>query len=758
MRREDARLLTGQGRFAADFAQDDQVFGVFLRSDRAHARVLGIDASAAREMLGVLAVLMAQDVSTAKPFWTLASPHGVLTPLRAPERPLLASDRVRYVGEPIALVVAASEDLARDAAEHILVGYEDLPAVTDPLAAVAEGAPLLYEEIPGNVCYAQSHGDAARTEAALKASAHVVRLALRNNRLVPSPLEPRAVLASFDPGGGYRIALSTQGMPRMQAELADLLGVPREKVRIETGDVGGGFGVRTPAYAEYVTLLHAARSLGRTVKWVSTRSETFVSEHHARDGNLEGELGLDGEGHFLAMRFCFTANMGAYLSYKSAFIAATNPGTTMAGIYRTPAIHGAIRCVLTNTAIVGPYRGSGRPEMATMIERLIDEAADRLDMDRIELRRRNMIPRTPWTTATGVEYDSGDFPGVLARALAASEWNDFPARRRASAIRGRLRGIGLSCFMEATGGPNKEHAAFRFTAKGDLEIHCGTQSTGQGHETVFPQMVAAWLGLPEQRVRLVQGDHGLAVESGGTIASRSLVAAGGALKIGAEAVIARARGLAARELETDSVDLEFAGGEFRVAGTDRAIGLAELIAGACPPSGPHPLDVDAVFDVKTTFPNGCHVAEVEVDPETGVVTVERYTAVDDFGHVQHEGIVEGQLHGGVAQGIGQALTEHCRYDASSGQLLTGSFADYALPRADDLPQVVVLHHGQPSTHHPFGAKGAGESGATGAPGAVMNAIADALRACGAAQVDMPATPAAVWQAIRSATRAKSIER
>jgi carbon-monoxide dehydrogenase large subunit len=757
IRREDFRLLTGQGCFAADVALADQAYGVFLRSDRAHARILGIDASAAREMPGVCAVMTGEDVSSANPFWVMASPHGVVAPLRAPHRPSLATERVRFVGEAVALVVAESEAIARDAIELIRVEYDDLPAVTEPLAALAAGAPQLYEDIPNNLCYAQSHGDAARTEAALKASAHVVRLTLVNNRLVPSPLEPRAVIAWFDEkdGGTYHIALGTQGMPRMQAELADLLGVARERVRIQTGDVGGAFGVKTPAYPEYIVLLAAARALRRPVKWVSTRGEAFLAEHHGRDGILEGELGLDDKGRFLAMRFLFTANMGAHLSYKSVFIAATNPGSTIAGVYRTPALYGVVRCVLTNTAVVGPYRGSGRPEMATMIERLVDEAADHLGIDRIALRRRNLINDTRWIT-TNVDYGSSDFAGILERALVASDWNGFEVRRAASRARARLRGIGLSCFVEATGGPNKEAASFRFTPNG-VEIHCGTQSTGQGHETVFPQMVARWLGIPEERVRLVQGDHDIAVESGGTIASRSLVATGGALKAGADVVIAAARTLAARELEADVADLEFAAGMFRVVGTDRAISLLALIERLRPASGPHPLDADATFDVKSTFPNGCHVAEVEIDPDTGETAVVRYTAVDDFGEVQHRTIVEGQVHGGVAQGIGQALTEHCRYDPASGQLITGSFADYAMPRADDLPSFEVHHKAMPSSDHPFGAKGAGESGATGAPGAVMNAVAHALRSRGIAHLDMPATPAKVWQALNDAGTAETCD-
>ncbi len=751
IRREDARLLNGQSRFTSDVNRPGQAHAVFVRSDRAHARIRSIDTCAALAMPGVLRIMTAQDTVAAAPFWVLASGEGVVSPLRTPARPLLATDRVRFTGEAIALVVADTEARARDAAERIDIAFEELASVTDPVAAAAQGAPLVCDDVPGNLCYAQAHGDAAAVDAALATAAHVVRLRLVNNRVVPSPLEPRAVVAMYEEGS-YRVAMPTQGMPRMQGELADLLGVSRENVRIDTADVGGAFGVRTPAYPEYAVLLLAARAVARPIKWTATRSETFLSENHARDGVLDGVLGLDRDGRFVAMRFLFTTTMGAYLTYKSVFIAATNPASVLSGVYRTPAIHARIDCVLTNTAVIGPYRGSGRPEVALMIERLVDEAADRTGIDRIVLRRLNMIATTPHTTATGVRYDSGDFVANMERALSAGDWNGFGVRRAAAKARGRLRGIGLCSFVETSGGPAEEHAALRFTRDG-LELHCGTQSAGQGHETVFPRIVAGWLGLAEDRVRLVQGDHALGVESGGAIASRSLVAAGGALKRGADAVIAKAKSQAARALEAAESDIVFCDGALRVAGTDRGITLPDLIERLqCGPQA-HPLDCDATVRLGRTFPCGCHVAEVEVDPQTGLVTVVGYTAVDDVGAIQHEGIVEGQIHGGVAQGLGQALLEHCRYDAASGQLLSGSFLDYALPRADDLPPVAVIANTTYSPDHPFGAKGAGESGATGAPGAVMNAIADALRPLGAAQVDMPATPENVWRALsRTATR------
>jgi carbon-monoxide dehydrogenase large subunit len=750
VRREDHRLLTGQGRFTADLDTPGAARGVFLRADRPHARIVSIDVRDALAMPGVAGILTGEDVRRAgqRGFWVNASRDGVLSPLAVPFRPALAMDRVMFVGEAVALVVAGTAAQAQDAAERIVADYEDLPHVTDAADALSPGAPQLYENVPGNLVFAQEHGDAAATDAALRAAPRVVRIALRNNRLVPSPLEPRAAIASYD-AGVYRIAVGTQGMPTMRKELAEILGVAQESVRVETGDVGGGFGAKTPAYPEYVALLLAARAFGRPVKWIASRSEAFLADHHGRDGLLEGEVGLDDAGRFLAMRFRFTSNMGAHLTSQGVYISAHNPGRSISGVYRTPAIHGAIRCAVTNTAVVGPYRGAGRPEMATVIERLVDAAADAIGMDRIALRRRNFIESMPWTTATGVTYDSGDFPGVLDDALRHADWAGFETRRAEAASRGRLRGIGLSCFLEATGGPPIEGAAIRFE-RDAVVIHCGTQSNGQGHETVFPDLVAELLGLPRERVRLVQGNDIVPLSGGPSVASRSLIAAGGAFKVGCDLVIARGRALAADALEAAPEDIEFADGTFRVAGTDRAIALVELAARHAPDDGPHPLDADAELSMKTTFPNGCHVAEVEIDPETGVLEVVRYTAVDDFGVVRHPVIVAGQVHGGVAQGLGQALAEDCRYDPASGQLLSGSLMDYTLPRADLVPPVAVHEHATRCAVHPLGAKGCGEAGATAAPAALLNAACDAVRSRGIDHLDMPLTPHALWRALHGA--------
>jgi carbon-monoxide dehydrogenase large subunit len=746
-RREDHRLLTGAGTYTADREPPGALAAVFVRSDHAHARIVDVDAVAARAMPGVVAVFVGADLVAAAPFRVQVATDGVTIPLRAPPRPLLAQGRTVFVGEAVALVIAATEASARDAADAVVVTYEALPAVTDPVVAAASGAPQIHPEVPGNVCFAQSHGDAAATEAALADADHVVRLVLVNNRVVPGPLEPRAVVATHDGSaeGVFHLSLPTQGMPRMREELAELLGVPADRVRLRTDDVGGGFGVRTPAYPETVALALAARALGRSIRWVATRSESFLAEHHARDGCLEGELGVDADGTFRAMRFRFTANAGAHLTFKGVFIASTNPGRTMAGCYRTPALHLTVHCVVTNTPVIGPYRGSGRPEIACLVERLVDEAAAVIGMDRIALRERNLVDRLPHRTPAGVVYGSGDPVGLLATARRVADWDGFAARRAASRARGRLRGIGIALFVEATGGPPREAAALR-VRDGGIEVHVGTQSTGQGHETVFPAVVARHLGVPIDRVRLVQGDADVAVDSGATIASRSLVAAGGAAVTAADALLAKARDLAARRFECAASDLDFAAGAFRVQGTDRAVALVSLLEVA-PQGATHPLDSDVMFSVPPTFPQGCHVCEVEVDPETGVVEVARYCAVDDVGEVQDAVIVAGQIHGGVAQGIGQALLEHHVFDAF-GQPRTASFLDYAIPRADDLPFVTLGEHATREPAHPLGSRGAGEAGATGAPGAVMNAIVDALRERGVTHLDMPATPQSVWRSLR----------
>ena len=759
IRREDFRLVTGAGRYTADDDLPGQAHACFLRADRAHAELCAIDLAAARRAPGVVGILTGEDVAAAGlrglpvnlPFRDQGR-----RPLVHPHRPALAQGRVRYVGEPIALVVAESPQLAQDAAELIAIDYADLPAVTDLDRARRPEAPVLYPEMPDNVCFEYEIGDEAQVAAAFAAAAHVVQLEVLNNRVVANPLENRAAIAWYDAANGiYSLRLPTQGLANLRAAIAGVLGAEPAQVRLYTGDVGGGFGARTPIYPEHAALLLAARRFGRPVKWVSTRSETFLSEHHGRDSIMAGALALDGDGNFLALRVHLHAAMGAYLSNAGAMISTANVGHGISGVYRLPALYGRMTLVLTNTAPTGPYRGAGRPEMAYFIERIVDAAAAQTGFDRVALRRRNMVRAFPYRTAAGQLYDSGDFPGALDRALAAADWSGFPARRAAAARRGAWRGIGLSTFLEVTGGMPVEGAAIAFDPNGDVRLYCGTQSNGQGHETVYPLLVAEQLGYPPDRVRLIEGDNDLVTVGGTSVGSRSLVAAGTALKLAGDKVIERAREEAARRFEAAPADVVFERGMLRVAGTDRSIALADLAAtlGQRLPAGaPHPLDQRAEWHVPPTFPNGAYVAEVEIDSETGAIGLAAFTCVDDNGVVTAPELVEGQIHGGVAQGAGQALLEHCRYDPATGQLLTGSFLDYCMPRADDLPSFRTAEHPVPCATNPFGAKGAGESGTTGSLAAIVNAVLDALRPLGVAHIDMPVTPEKLWAATAGARK------
>lgn len=749
MRREDQRFLTGTGRYCGDALSADTLHAAFLRADRPHSLIRSIAVNDARAMPGVQCVLTGADLGAERlgEFLITVPPGRIVKPLDAPPRTALAAERVVYVGEPVAIVVATTLAQAQEAIEAISIDYEDLPAITDPALATHE-------------CFAMAHGDGARAQEAFDRATHRVSLALRANRVVGHPLEPRAAIARFDRATAqFTLRVGHQGAQSIRTQLAQALNVAPECVWIETPDVGGAFGVKEPVYAEYVTLLVAARKLQQPIAWLSTRAEAFLSEYHARDVVQRAELAVDADGRFLAMRFEFRSNLGAQLAKAGAFIAAFNPGRSMAGVYDVGAIDGIVRCMVTNTPPVGPYRGAGRPEMAFAIERLVDAAAAQIGIDRIELRRRNVVRTFPHTTAHGVVYDSGDFAGVLERALQAADWSGFSDRREQAGSRNRLRGIGLASFLEATGGPPEEGAALRFDADGSIEVLAATQSSGQAHETVFPAIAARLLGVPEAVVRLSQGLHdapdagarSATLAGGSTIASRSLTATGGAIKSACDESIAKARLAAAAKFEVAPADIAFAAGTFRVVGTDRAVTLTALAAEVAPTTGqPHPFDSQSRVAAVRTFPNGCHVAEIEIDPETGAIELVGFTAVDDFGIVQDARIVEAQVHGGVTQGIGQALLEHCRYEANTGQLLTGSLMDYALPRADDLPAFRVIDAPTASTVHPLGAKGAGEAGATGAPAAIANAVADALRQSGATVPDMPFTAETVWRALRAA--------
>jgi carbon-monoxide dehydrogenase large subunit len=749
-RREDARLLTGQGRYTADHNRPDQLHAAFLRADRAHAIIRSIDIAAARAAQGVKAVLTGADAVAAgfDRGSAMMPVKGRGEALRVPPRPALATDRVRFVGEPVALVIAETAHQAQDAAERIAIDYDFLPVVADAAEALAPGAPLIHDSVPGNLCFDFDYGDEAATDAAFAAAAHIVRLTLTSGRVAGNPMEPKAALAAWD-GDVLDLWTSTQGMTAFRDSLAAQSGLPPERIRIRAQDVGGGFGIRGPAYPEHMALALAARLTGRPVKWVASRSETFLSDYHGRGLVLTGALALDAEGNFLALRHEWLADQGAHPVATGPLINALNPAVMSTGCYRVPAVYGRHRLALTNTVPITAYRGAGRPDMAYIVERLVDEAARQTGIDRIELRRRNLLPadafpyRLP-TAPVVAEYDSGDYRAALDQALANSDWDDFPARRAEAEARGMLRGIGCAVFVEPSGGVvPKDEVAITFDPDGAIVLHTVVTSNGQGHETVYPEIVARVFGIAPERVRLSAGDpEGPVLVGGGAFASRSMMSHGAASLVAAREVVEKARLLAADTLEAAVADIEFAGGVFRIAGTDRTVELVTLAAGGA-------LDTVAGLAANRAFPSGAHVAEVEIDPETGVTQVVRYTAVDDCGVVMSPVLLEAQILGGMFQGLGQVLGELCVYD-SDGQLVTGSFMDYPMPRADMLTTFRIGDSCVPSPNNPLGVKGAGEAGTTGALPAAMNAVLDALRAVGVTEIDMPVTAPRVWAAIRGA--------
>ena len=747
---EDRRFLTGRGRYVDDIQLPGALHLVPVRAPHAHARILQIRLDAARRAPGVLLAAAAADLdpsgkATIPCFVPLKNRDGSRAP--QPPYPVIARDRVRHVGEIVAVVVAETRAQARDAAELVEVDYEELPAVSDPEAALK--GPALHPEAPRNLAFDWQYGDEAKVERAFKEAAHRVRLELVNNRLVSCAMEPRACLCVWDEAEGRLEAwLPTQGGWMHRDILAErVLGISKDRVRVRTPDVGGGFGTKIFFYPEYALCALASRMLKRPVRWVAERSESFLSDAQGRDHRTVAELAFDSDLRILAYRLDVTANLGAYLSSYAPFIPTLAALKVVPGVYAIPALLYRVRGVFTNTVPVDAYRGAGRPESIYAIERMLDVAAAELGIDRVELRRRNMIPpdALPYRTAAGETYDSGDFPRVLAHCLERAGWAEFAARRKEAAARGRLRGIGLCYYIEATMGEPNESAAVRFGEDGTVAVHVGTQSNGQGHETAYAQLLHERLGVPWDRIRIVQGDTALVASGGGTGGSRSLTAEGTAILAAAERVIEKGKAYAAQHFEAAVSDILFADGVFRVAGTDRAVDILELAAIARrmpePPEGVDGgLDAEATIELPAwTFPNGCHVAEVEVDPDTGAVEVVRYTIVDDFGVVLNPLLVEGQVHGGVAQGIGQALFERTHYDAQ-GQLLCGSFTDYALPRADLLPSFSFTTIEVPCRNNPLGVKGCGEAGAIAAPAAVINAVVDALKDAGVRHVDMPATP------------------
>jgi carbon-monoxide dehydrogenase large subunit len=762
-RAEDPVLLRGEGRYADDFNLPGQAHAVMVRSPHAHGLIRRIEAAAARHRPGVLAVYTAADLAEGgigplPPRQVMNNRDG--TPMLSPVRWALATDKVRHVGEAVAVVVAETVALAKDAADAVDIDIEPLPAVTAASRAAAADAPQLYDDVPGNVGLDFHYGDSDEVAAAFAGAAHVTRLTLRNNRIVVSAMEPRAALALYDPERRHwTLYVGCQGVFGFRNYIAQVLGVGRDQVRILTERVGGSFGMKQPTYAEYFCILHAARALGRPVKWTDERGGSFLSDTHGRDAEMTAELALDRDGNFLAVRLNGYGNLGA--TYGAPGPSTRNAVRNTLGVYKTPLIEVSTRCVFTNTTPVGAYRGAGRPEANYYMERLVDTAAAEMGIDRVELRRRNHIPpqAMPYKAPNGTTYDSGDFTNLLDKALALADWNGFAARRAESRARGKLRGRGISDYLELTGPPGREMGGIRFEPDGTVTIVTGTLDYGQGHWTPFAQVLATRLGIPFHKIRLVQGDSDRLIAGGGTGGSKSMMTSGTAIVEAGDKVIAAGRQIAAHVLEAAAADIEFRAGRFVIAGTDRSIGLLELAeklrAGLeLPPGLPQSLDVENVSDgPPSAFPNGCHIAEVEVDPETGVAEVVRYSFVNDFGTVINPLLVTGQAHGGIVQGIGQALREHVVYD-EAGQLLSGSYTDYALPRADDAPLFVSDFHPVPAKTNPLGAKGCGEAGCAGALPSVINALVDALSEYGIRHIDMPATPERVWRAIREARKGR----
>jgi len=759
-RKEDDTLVRGKGKYTDDFSLPGQAFAWMVRSSHAHGMIKGIDASAAKAMPGVLGVWTAADLASAnyKPFvcgLPLKNRDG--SPLLQTNRMPLATDKVRFVGDPVAFVVAETVAAARDAAEAVEVDIEPLPAVTNAAEAAQPGAPQLYDHIPNNVALDFHYGDSAKIDAAFASAAHVTKLYMVNTRVAVVSMEPRVALGHYNKTKDrYTIQVPTQGVSGNKAIIARILNVPSEKVRVLTANVGGSFGMKNLNYPEYTCILHAAKALGRPVKWTDERSTSFLSDSHGRSQLIHGELALDADGKFLAVRLSGYGNLGAYITGVAPGPLSLNTTKNLASVYRTPLLGVDIKTVLTNTTLMGAYRGAGRPEANYFMERLIDRAADEMGIDRLTLRKRNFIKsaQLPFAAASGVTYDSGDFGGVFAKAVEISDYANFAKRKRESRKNGKLRGIALGSYLEVTAPPSGELGKITFEPEGTVRLTTGTLDYGQGHATPFAQVLSAQLGVPFEKIALEQNDSDLVRFGNGTGGSRSITATGTAIVEASALVVEKGKKAAAHFLEAAEADIEFAGGRFTIAGTDRSIGILELAERLrdreMPEGVPSSLDVDhATKEIPSTFPNGCHVAEVEIDPETGVVKIVRYSGVNDFGTIVNPMIVAGQLHGGVAQGIGQALMEEINYD-SSGQPITGSFMDYALPRAEDIPPIAVGDHPSPAKSNPLGTKGCGEAGCAGSLATIVNAVLDALSDYGIKQIDMPLTPEKVWRAIQDA--------
>ncbi|HKL54859.1 MAG: xanthine dehydrogenase family protein molybdopterin-binding subunit [Roseovarius sp.] len=773
-RREDVRFLTGAGHYTDDIDLRGQAYVHFLRSDVAHGTLKNVDTSAAEGMPGVVRVFTGADFAEVGGLpcgWQITDREG--NPMQEPPHPVLAQGKVRHVGDPIAAVVAETREQARDAAEAIEVDIDDLPAVVDMKAALKDGAPKVHDDLTSNLCYDWGFVEENReaVDAAIKSAAHVTRLELRNNRLVANPMEPRVAVGDFSRSTGESTLYTTSQNPHVIRLLmgAFVLGIPEHKLRVVAPDVGGGFGSKIFHYAEEAFCTFAAKALNRPVKWTSSRSEAFMTDAHGRDHVTTIELALDKDNNFVALRTETHANMGAYLSTFAPSVPTWLHGTLMAGNYKTPLIYVNVKAVFTNTVPVDAYRGAGRPEATFQLERVIDKAARELGVDPVELRRQNFVTEFPYATPVAVEYDTGDYHATLDKLLEIADLAGFEARLAESKKNGKLRGLGVNCYIEACGiAPSHlvgqlgaraglyESATVRVNATGGLVVMTGSHSHGQGHETSFAQVVADMIGIDENMVEIVHGDTANTPMGMGTYGSRSLAVGGSAMVRATEKIIAKARKIAAHLMEASEADIELKNGQFSVAGTDKSVAWGDVTLAAYVPHN-YPLeDIEpgleetAFYDpANFTYPAGAYACEVELDPDTGKVTIEGFAAADDFGNVVNPMIVEGQVHGGLAQGIGQALLENCAYD-EDGQLLSASYMDYAMPRADDVPFYKVDHSCQtPCTHNPLGVKGCGEAGAIGSPPAVVNAVIDALQRAGrdVTHIDMPLSPSRVWDAM-----------
>jgi carbon-monoxide dehydrogenase large subunit len=750
-RLEDDRMLTGRGKYVSDWNLPRQAYGHFVRSDRAHADIISLDAAAALAHPGVLAVISGEDIKGALKSLPCALPvkgRGGME-LIHPGRPALAQGRVRFTGDAVALVVAESAAAAQDAADLVAIEYRDRDPVVTTAQALAQGAPLVHDGVPGNIVMDYESGDDAGSKAAFARAARTIELEVDISRVVGNPMEPRACLAHWDAGSEhYHLYTCTQGVAIMRNQLSAVLGVPPEKIRVIAEEVGGGFGVRFNVYPEYCAALFAAKKLGRPVKWTGTRSEVFLADEQARDVRSKGALAVDANGRILAMRFDMLANLGAYLAPTGPFINTIGIVNCLSGVYDVPAAYARIRLAMTNTAPMAAYRGAGRPIMSYALERLVEHAAHALGMDPAEFRRRNFIRQFPYKIAAGFEYDSGDFEGVMNQALAASDGKGFAGRKAESQRRGRLRGRGMSTYIEATGAgfAPQDQIEMRWSGDGALTVYAPTHNHGQGHETTYAQLVSGVLGIPLEKIKLRTAGPDFYITGNATGGSRSLLAVGGVIYLGAHELVKKGMALAAEALEAALADIEFAEGEYRIKGTDRRISIQQLAA-----REPGKLDLAYANKFGSCFPNGCHIAEVEITPETGEAQVVSYVACDDAGNIINHQIVEGQVQGGLAQGAGQVFSEVAVYD-ETGQLLTGSFMDYAMPRPGEVAGLTILDHPVPTKLNPLGAKGVGEAGVTGSMPALMNAVVDALRPAGVRHFEMPATPRRLWEALQAAHR------